>query len=165
MHNFASVYYQIRCSFSRISRCKFKSKILLPSRSQRIQIFIRTSFFDRLLRLRIIKQSCFFTCLLIFLINCSIKMYLYRLAPKNSICIDMLRQIQMQKINREEKEQQRQRRRYKQTTRWTLKITRLDLVGRIVCQQCKRWCASDVEWCVCSNYQNQTIYYIILLIF
>jgi len=37
---------------------------------------------------------------------------------------------------------------------WGLKITRLDLVERIVCQQCKGWCASDVGWCVYSDYLN-----------
>jgi len=40
----------------------------------------------------------------------------------------------------------------KQTTRWTLKITRLGLVGRVVCQQSRGWCASSVRWCFCSGY-------------
>ena len=41
--------------------------------------------------------------------------------------------------------------------RWTLKITRLGLVGRVVCQQSRGWCASSVRWCFCSGYLNISV--------
>jgi len=32
------------------------------------------------------------------------------------------------------------------------RITRLGLVRRVVCQQCRGWCANSVRWCLCSGY-------------